>query len=379
MKSIYKYLIAFGAIATVGIIFYNKVYIPKITYKTVLPTVGDLKVEVFGIGNIGAKIIYNISAGVNAEVLSINTDEGKWVKKGDLLAKLDAVDLPIQLQESKISVKKSYSELIASKKELDSLKAQKHLALVTYNRYNKLKKQSFASQSEYDKAKADLEVIEAQMKATKARINSSKIGVELSKKSVEALEKKLSKYKIYAPVNGYVISKDTEVAQSILASQSLLKIVNPDDVWVKAYIDERISSEVKVGSLATIRLRSDDKKIYNGIVKRIVAQSDAITQEREVDVAFTNLPLPFYINDQAEVLIQTKDLKNITKIPANSVVYKNKISGVWVSNNSISHFKDIKIIAITDKEIAVDGLDVNDKIIIPSLKNKPLSEGMKVH
>ena len=379
MKSIYKYLIAFGAIATVGIIFYNKVYIPKITYKTVLPTVGDLKVEVFGIGNIGAKIIYNISAGVNAEVLSINTDEGKWVKKGDLLAKLDAVDLPIQLQESKISVKKSYSELIASKKELDSLKAQKHLALVTYNRYNKLKKQSFASQSEYDKAKADLEVIEAQMKATKARINSSKIGVELSKKSVEALEKKLSKYKIYAPANGYVISKDTEVAQSILASQSLLKIVNPDDVWVKAYIDERISSEVKVGSLATIRLRSDDKKIYNGIVKRIVAQSDAITQEREVDVAFTNLPLPFYINDQAEVLIQTKDLKNITKIPANSVVYKNKISGVWVSNNSISHFKDIKIIAITDKEIAVDGLDVNDKIIIPSLKNKPLSEGMKVH
>jgi len=379
MKSIYKYLITLVAIAIVGVVFYNKIYLPKITYETTTANVGDIKVKVFGIGNVGAKSIYNISAGVSAEILTIDTDEGLWVKKGDLLATLDSVDLPIQIQESKISVKKSYSELKASQKELDSLYAQRDLALVTYNRYNKLKKQSFASQSEYDKAKADLDVVKAQIKATKARINSAKIGIELAKKSVQALEVKLQKYKVYAPVDGYIISKDAEVAQSILATQSILKLVSPKDVWVKAYIDEKISTDVKVGDIAEITLRSDANKTYKGVVKRIVAQSDAITQEREVDVAFENLPIPFYINEQAEVLVQTKELENVLKIPANALAYKDKKSGVWVREKQMAHFKEVKVLAITDDEVALKGLDKDEKVLIESQKNKPLTEGMKVH
>ena len=379
MKSIYKYIIVFAIIGLVGIVFYNKIYLPKITYKTTMATVGDMKVKVFGIGNVGAKSIYNISAGVSAKILSIDTDEGLWVKKGDLLATLDAVDLPTQIQESKISVKKSYSELKASQKELDSLYAQRDLALVTYNRYDKLKKQSFASQSEYDKAKADLDVVKAQIKATKARIDSAKIGVELAKKSVQALEVKLEKYKVYSPIDGYVISKNAEVAQSVLASQSILKIVSPKDVWVKVYIDEKISGDVKVGDMAEITLRSDSTKTYKGIVKRIVAQSDAITQEREVDVVFENLPIPFYINEQAEVLIQTKELKNILKIPANALFYEDKKSGIWIKNNETAHFKEVKVLAITDNEVALKGLDSNTNVLIASQKNKPLIEGMKVH
>jgi len=379
MKSIYKYLIALVTMVIVGVVFYNKIYLPKITYETTTANVGDIKVKVFGIGNVGAKSIYNISAGVSAQILSIDTDEGLWVKKGELLATLDAVDLPSKIEESKISVKKSYAELSASQKELESLYAQRDLALVTYNRYNKLKKQSFASQSEYDKAKADLDVVKAQIKATKARINSAKIGVELAKKSVKSLEVKLQKYKVYAPVDGYVISKDAEVSQSVLATQSILKIVTSKDVWVKAYIDEKISGDVKVGDMAEITLRSNSTKTYKGVVKRVVAKSDAITQEREIDVAFENLPIPFYINEQAEVLVQTRELKNIIKIPASALYYENKKSGVWIKNNQIAHFKEVEVLAITDDEVALKGLDNSAKILITSQKNKPLTDGMKVH
>ena len=212
-----------------------------------------------------------------------------WVKKGDLLVTMDTVDIPQLLDEAKISVKKANSELIASQKELQSIKAQKNLAQVTYNRYAKLQKQSFASQAEYDKAKADLDVINAQIEATKAHINSAKAEVTRAKKGVEALEVKLSRYKIYAPVDGYVISKDAEIAQSVTPSQSILKIVDPKTVWIKAYIDEKISGDVKVGQKASITLRSQNDKKFSGYVKRIVAQSDAITEEREVNIAFDKL------------------------------------------------------------------------------------------
>jgi len=379
MKPLYKYILIAGVIAVAGTLFYNKVYIPKTTYAKVSPTKGDLNVEVFGIGNLGAKKIYSVSAGVSATLLETFSDEGKWVKKGDLLAVFDTVDLPIQLNESKIGVKKAYSELIASQKELASLEAQKNLALTTYKRYDKLKKQSFASQSEYDKAKADLKVIEAQIEVTKAHINSAKTEIARAKEAVKAIEKKLSKYRVYAPVDGYVIAKKAEVSQTLLLNQTLFDIVNPQDVWVKAYIDEKISANVKVGSPATISLRSHAEKKYPAIVKRIVAQSDLVTQEREVDVAFNKLPLPFFINEQAEVYIQTKTYKNVLKIDADALIHLSDASGVWVLKNSKAHFNRVKVIAIANGEAAVEGLSPQSKLLISDPSKKALKEGMEVH
>ncbi len=379
MKSIYKYLIALLVIAIGATVFYNKVYIPKTTYKTLHASIGNLDVKVFGIGTLDAKNIYNITAGVNAKILSLHTDAGFWVKKGDLLATLDPVDLPILVQESKISVTKAYSDMIASEKELNSLQAQKNLAKVTYTRYEKLRKNSFASQSEYDKAKADLEVVQAQMEVTSAHIKSSKTEIKRAKKSVAALQEKLSRYKIYAPIDGYVISKDAEIAQALGATQSIFKIVSPHDVWIKAYVDERISGDIHVGDSAKIKLRSQANKYYEAYVKRVAPQSDAVTQEREVDVAFKKLPLPFYMNEQAEVTIKVSHLENVVKIAAEALIYIEGKSGVWVKQANRAHFQTVEILAISNNKVALKNFNTNATILLASEHNKALVEGMKVH
>jgi len=374
-----KYLIILAIFVTLGLVVYNKVYIPKTTYDTISATKGSIDVEVFGIGNVGAKNIYVINAQTGGKILKLFTDEGEWVKKGDLLATLDSVELPQVLQEAKISVTKARSELIASQKELESLDAQKVLAKLTYDRYKKLKKQSFASQSEYDKAKADLDVIEAQIKVTKARIKSANIEITRAQKSVESLYVKLSRFKVFSPVDGYVISKSAEVAQTLTPSQTIFEIVNPKTVWIKAYIDEKLSGSIKVGQSAKITLRSQRDVKYKGIVKRIVAKSDAVTQEREVDIAFENLPIPFYIEEQAEVLIDVKHIDNIIKVPSNVIVYKNDKPCIWINNNSKAYCQNVEIIAKTQNEIAVKNLDINSKIIITNKNKKPLTEGMSIH
>ena len=379
MKNSIKYALIALALLIGGAIFYNKVYIPKSTYATLTPKKGDMQLKTFGIGNVGAKEIYNITALTASKIKALHTDEGEWVKKGQLLVEMDAIDLPELVKEAKISVKKSEMEVTASRKDLDALYAQRNLALVTYDRYKKLKIQSFASQSEYDKAKADLDAIKAQIAATKAHINSALQEVKRSQTSVKALEVKLSRYKIYAPVDGYVIAKEAEVAQSVVPTQSIFKIVNPQDVWIRTYIDERISGNIKVGQDATITLRSHAKKKFAGIVKRIVAQSDAVTQEREVDVAFEKLPIPFYINEQAEVLINTQTLKNIVKIPTEVIVHKDGKNGVWIEQNKKAHFQKVRVLGINGKSAAVKNLAANAVILLPAKNKKPLSEGARVH
>ena len=379
MKNIYKYIIVALILGIGGTLFYMKVYIPKTTYKAISPIQGSLNVAVFGIGNVDAKNIYNISSGVSAKIVALHSDIGEWVKKGSLLVELDPVDLPLLIEEAEVGVTKALSEVQASKKELQSLRAQKSLALVTYNRYHKLKLQSFVSQSEYDKAKADLEVVQAQMDATKAHINSAKNEVSRAKKGVLALKERLFRFKIYAPVDGYVIQKDAEVAQTLLAIQSIFKIVRKEDVWVKAFVDEKISGDVVVGQKVSITLRSQSSQTYTGYVKCIAPQSDAITQEREVNIAFDSVPLPFYLNEQAEVEIEVKYLKNILKIPSYAIVYNEKESGVWSKKEGKAHFSKVDILAISKQEIAVKGLSMESQILIPTDKNKALKEGMKVH
>ncbi len=374
-----KTLIALMVLTIGGYLFYNKIYLPKTTYKTTSPTKGDISEQVFGIGNVGAQNIYPVNAGVSAKILSIDTDEGKWVKKGELLVSLDSVDLPKQIEEANLSIQKAVFSLKALKKELKGLSAKERLAKITYKRYSKLLKQSFASKAEYDTAKANLQEIESQIETTKVQISSAKTEIQRAKKAMEALDVKISKYKVFSPIDGFVISKDAEVSQAVLPNQTILKIVDPKTVWVKTYIDEKISGDIKIGQKATIALRSQNGKKLNGYVKRIVAQSDPVTLEREVDVAFDKVPIPFYINEQAQVIISTKKFQDLVKVPARLIVYKDEMCGVWVAKNGKAHLQKVKIIARGEDEVGVKGIGLSDKLIIVTPKNKPLKEGMRIH
>ena len=375
-----KYIII-AILVIVGIVlFYKNVYIVKTTYKTLSPKVANLDIKVFGIGNVSAKDIYSITAQTGGKIISILTDEGQWVKKGDLLITIDPVDMPELVQEMLISVEKTKSELKALIKESESLNAQKELALITYKRYEKLVKQSFVSRSEFDKAKTDLNALTAQLEATLVRIESSKIEVQRTQKNADSLKTKLSRFQIYAPVDGYVISKSAEVAQNVASSTTILKIVDPKTLWIRAYIDEKISGDIKVGQKAEITLRSQSNKQFTGYVKRIVAQSDAVTQEREINVAFDDLPIPFYINEQARVTINVKTISNAITIPLNTLKVEDGKEGVWTLIDNKAYFEELNIQAKGDNEAAIiSGIKTEDIIIIPDSSKKALSEGMRIN
>jgi RND family efflux transporter MFP subunit len=375
-----KYIIIILLAIVGGFLFYKNVYIVKTTYKTLSPKVANLDIKVFGIGNVSAKDIYPITAQTGGKIISILTDEGQWVKKGDLLITIDPVDMPELVQEMLISVEKTKSELRALTKESESLNAQKELALITYKRYENLLKQSFVSKSEFDKAKTDLDALTAQLEATLVRIESSKIEVQRTQKNADSLKTKLSRFQIYAPVDGYVISKSAEVAQNVASSTTILKIVDPKTLWIRAYIDEKISGDIKVGQKAEITLRSQSNKLFTGSVKRIVAQSDAVTQEREINVAFDELPIPFYINEQARVTINAKTISNTITIPLNTLKIEDGKEGVWTLIDNKAYFKELNIQAKGDDDASItSGIKTEDIIIIPDNSKKALSEGMRIH
>jgi len=378
MKSWMKYLIFIALISVGGIVFYKNIYIPKDTFKTTSPSRGDLKVSISGIGNIGAKNIYTITAQSGGKVLQILTDEGKWVKKGDLLIVMDGVDLVAQLESSEATLKKAKYEVEASQSALKNERVQKELIQKTYDRYKRLNAQGYVTKAEYDKALADFESIKTNIETSLSHINSAEAEVLHAQKNVEVLKIKISRLKVYSPVDGFVMSKDIEEAQDILPITTILKIVDPKSLWVETNIDERISSQIHLEQKAVITLRSDKNKSYHGTVKKIDTLSDAVTLERKVNVSFDTIPKPFYINAQAFVEIEVKTHKDILKIPLTLLIEKNGVLGIWIAKDSRAYFKNIKKIAQNNNEIGISNIDENTKIIIPDTSKKPLKDGMKI-
>ena len=379
MRTFIKSILTIVIVGIVAFLFYNKVYIPKTTYTTITPKKGVFKEQVRAIGNVSAKDIYSITAQTGGKIIELHTDSGEWVKKGKLLIKIDGVDLPAQLAIAKANLAKAKADIKAIQSDLESQKAKKRLLNITYRRYKKLKNQNYASQSEYDKAKADLESIDASIKASLAHINSAKSAKVVAMKNIDAIKIKIDKLKVYSPIDGYVIEKNAQIAQTILPTTPIFKIVNAKTLWVDAKVDERVSSKIEVGQQATITLRSNPNKTYKGVVKRIDAMSDLVTLEREIDIGFINIPKPFYINEQAQVDIEVHTYKNATIIPAKVIVQKGENLGVWVLQNSKAHFIKLKVIAKNPDSVAVGNIDEETEILVPNSQKKPLKEGMKVH
>ncbi|WP_201353452.1 efflux RND transporter periplasmic adaptor subunit [Hydrogenimonas urashimensis] len=357
-----------------GWLFYEKVYIPKSTYQAVTAKEGVMEATVFGIGTVGAKNLYPLCSVTGGKLLTVAKEEGEWVKKGDIIARIDPVDLPQQLEAARATERKARFEIEAAKKSLEALQAQKRLATITYQRYATLKSQGFAAKAEYDKAKADLDALKAQIAAAKSQIAASKALARQAEHNVKAIEKRLTTLTITAPFDGYVVKKEARAAQTIAPQAPILTLVRPEEVWVRINIDERISGRVKVGQKANIHLRSHPKEAMTGHVARIEPESDPVTEERIVDIRFDRLPHPFYLNEQAEARIATGKIDRAVILPTKVFTH----GGVWVYKDGKVHFKKVEILAENEGRAAVRGIEAGSKVLIPDPHKKPLFENGSV-
>jgi len=369
-----KWMVILALVAAGAWLFYQKVYIPKATYGYVTPEKGDLKLTVFGIGTVSAKNFYPVSSNFGGKLLNVKKDQGEWVKKGEIVAEIDPVDLGQQKAQARALVEKVGLEKIASEKELESLKAQRELAHLTFVRYERLYRKGYAAQAEYDKARTDLHSLEAAIEAAKARIASAGAVKRRALKNLEAIEERIGRLTVLSPVDGYVVSKEARAGQTIAPQQPVVTVVKADEIWVKANIDERISGDIKTGQKAAIILRSKEGAPLDGEVVRIEAESDPVTEERIVDVAFDELPKPFFINEQAEVRIVTGKLSGVLTIPARVMVQ----GGVWLYENGEAFFKPLKVLGRSGERVAVEGIDAHSRILVPDPHKKPLFDGVDI-
>ena len=376
-KIMKKYIIL-ALLVVVAILFYFKVYIPKHTYETTNAIVGDMSVTVNGIGNVGARDIYKVGSIYGGKVLSFSIVEGDFIKKGTLIAQIDSIDLKDKILEQEASVKKLQKDITSLNLDKKSAQVQHKYQEEIYNKNKKLYKSKAISELDYKKFLKDMDVAKLLVDNIDSKIDAVYTQIEQIKASTNGLKTRLSRYIILAPIDGYITKKHISNFEIINPNQTLIEIVNPKDVWIETHIDTRISGDVKIGSSVLIKLRSSSVK-YSGKVINIKPVNNSVTNEREIDIGFDKLPIPFYMQEQAIIDINIKELKDVVKVPLKALsIYKEK-NGVWIQKGKKIEFKELNILAYSDKFGASKDITVEDTLVIPNPNKKALVNGMKIY
>jgi HlyD family secretion protein len=374
-----KYLIIATLLVGGGALFYNKVYKPKHTFLTQQATQGSIDIAVSGIGNVGAKDIYKIGSVFGGKVLDFDVDEGEFIKKGKVVAHIDSIDLEAKIAELDATLKKIQSDTKSLEVDKKSAKIYAEYQNDIYQKNKNLYAKRAISELDLKKFETNYETAQLKVTSLQSKINSLNAQKKQTQESRYGLKERLQRYTIIAPIDGYVMKKYVTNYTIINPNQPLIELVNPKDVWVEAHIDTRKSGAVKMGDSVDIVLRSSSK-VYKGKVAMINPINNSVTNEREIDVSFENLPLPFYLEEQASVEIAIKHLNNIVKISSKALSFYNKQEGVWlVQADDTIHFKPLKVIAKDGTSVAVNGLTGNEVLAIEDPKKKSFQEGMKIY
>jgi HlyD family secretion protein len=373
-------LLAFAVILLVGFGFVVARSGPLAPTKVTITRVetGSLSSSLFGIGTVEARRSYFIGPTAAGRVKAVHVDVGEQVKAGQLLAEIDPVDLDERLRSLEASYARASSAVLAADAQRKDVLARQTVAGLNAKRYRDLGDKHFVSPSAVESKQQELTSAQAAVDASEANLQSARQEVVRLKADQDALRQQRNNLRLVAPVDGVLTSRDAEAGSTVIAGQSVLKLIEPSSLWVKVRLDQGRSRGLAAGQAASIALRSNPGLPLTGKVVRIEPVSDSVTEERITLITFDQIPPGLSIGEMAEVTVQTAANQSGLTLPNAAIKQTPEGSGVWKLRDGKPVFVAIKLGTSTlDGSVEVlGGLGAGDEIIVHS--ERELSEGSRV-
>jgi HlyD family secretion protein len=322
----------------------------------------EVQGKVHGPATVQSKIPVTLSAKITGILQELYADQGDRVQKGQLLAKLDSAEL--RAREMAAQAAKNRAQRDLARAHADLIKAQANLVLAqsNYQRDLEVFRPGYISKAAFDTTKAQLMVAESDVAASKAVVTAQESAVKQAESETHAAAAIYNYTDIVAPMDGLITVRKSESGDTITPGTPIFQMVDLNQIWAAAWIDEAQVAPLQEGQKATIKLRSG--RVFRGKVVRLNKAADTVTRELEVDVKFDRLPHPLVIGEEAEVDIDTGCLTALA-VPRSAVITRNGGKGVLVADKGRTQFQRISTGLNDGKKIAVlEGLKEGYLVII---------------
>ncbi len=315
---------------------------------------GDLAKSVVATGKVTPITKVEVKSKASGIVKKLLVDYGDRVKKGQLLAQLDKIEIEAQVEQSKAALEAAQANLKSSQADFERAKVDAEgpdvpLLKRAYDRNVSMAKDGVVSTSSLEDSERNYEmalnkqnVSKAQVTVLKAKIAQSEAQVAEDQANLKQLEEQLSYTDIISPIDGIVLSRDVQMGDAVssilvLGSSATLVMTLGDtsEVYVKGKVDESDIGKVYLGQRARIKVESFKDKTFDGKVTKIspmgVEKDNVTTFEVRVSIQNPGGELKAEMTANAEIILE--EHKNVLQIPEGAILYdKDKKASVEIPN-----------------------------------------------
>ncbi len=340
---------------------------------------GPLVAEVMGTGTLEARMQATISPNISDRIEQILVDQGDRVTTGDVLVRLDDDELQHQVKIAQASLEAEAAAIERIKTDKQRAVAVFDQAQASYTRIRSLVRKKAISQDELDRATEALAVATVGISHAEAAIAEGQKKVVAAERTLEYHRARLTDTEILAPFEGLIVKRSREPGDVVVPGSSILTLISLDELWIRAWIDETEMAKLAEGQTARVVFRSEPEKSYAGTVVRLGKEADRETREFIVDVRVLDLAKNWAVGHRAEVFIEATSKDYVLQIPAEKVVTRNGVTGVFVREKGRAQWRAITTgLRSRDAVEISEGLQADDTVITPTNSKTKLGNGRKV-
>ena len=290
----------------------------------------NVPVQVFGLGTVEARVASKVGFNVSGVVVDLRADIGDRIAKGAVLARLDDREQRARVartvavaEQSRANLQKALAGVAKAKANYANAKSVSARRQMLLGNSSTSVEQAEAATTAEATALADMDLAAAEGAVARAAISDA---VAQGQQETATLDF----HTLMSPYDAMVVARQKELGSALSAVEPVFTLIDPQTVWVLAYVDESKAGEIKAGQPAEILLRSRPYERFGGQVARIEPESDRVNEERRIAVAFDQIPANFNLGEQAEVYIITVHLMKPLLVPEAAITGLGKSRGtVW--------------------------------------------------
>src|SRR5216683_5624993 len=218
--------------------------------------------------------------------------------------------LRFQQRQTADQIRQAESTLASIESQVDAAAADLDHARSTYARTQNLSQQGVVSPQDLDQARTSFTSAQAKLDALKRQVEAQRATVALARSNAEQVLMKRSQVQtsehmqaaasaqrakadvrlryteIHAPIDGLVDVRAARVGEVVNPGQPILTLINPDDLWVRADVEESYIDRLRIGDKLTVRLPSGVERegtvFYRGADASFATQRDVSRTKRDI-------------------------------------------------------------------------------------------------
>jgi RND family efflux transporter MFP subunit len=313
------------------------------------------------VGSVRSRTAAMVSPRIAGVIAVMRVKEGDRVKKGDVIARLDA-------QENQAAALAAGNAVDEARRALDEATARKKLADTQFERYRNLFKADAVSRQEFDQKETEKELALQGVARAEARLQQSQAQAKGAGTVADYT-------RIVAPISGIVTSRLADLGATVFPAQPLFTIEDEGGYQLELAIPETMATRVRPGSSVQIIIDALGSS-FAAKIAEVVPAADPASRTFIAKVPLAQKGVKSGMFGRGAISLGTA--VNGLSVSRKSLVERGALTSVWVvDNGNVARLRLVKAGRVVGERVEIlAGLSAGERVVTDGVDK--VSDGAKV-